>query len=194
MGIFLPLLIENSFTYGRTMINASLISSAGMASLSAVQMVDTYIAMITTVFQGIASGAAILVAQYHGAQKEKQTKEAAASSISIVTLFGILLALLSVLLRNVIIHGFFGAAEPDVLAVAGVYFFWEALFLPLVAYYSAELGVLRGVGEGRTAMGITLFNAVSYLVFAFFTMSILKMGIRGLIISLALSKALTVFA
>ena len=62
LALFLPLLAENAFATGFSLINSSMISSAGMSALSAVNLVDTYTTVIALFFQGIATGAGIVVA------------------------------------------------------------------------------------------------------------------------------------
>lgn len=192
MALFLPLLLENACVYGFALLNSSMISSSGMAALSAVSLVDTYITIVVTIFQGVASGAAILVAQYHGAGKLDDMRAVAVTSVSFVTLFGTALAGLSVLLRGTVIRLFFGAAEQDVVDLAGRYLLGDCLTLPLYAYWTAQLGVLRGAGESRIAMAIVVTNSVLYLGFNYLFLVILDLSVDGLILSLACTRTLTV--
>ena len=181
MALFLPLLLENACTYGFALLNSSMVSSSGMAALSAVSLVDTYITIIVTFFQGIASGAAILVAQYHGAGKRDDMRAVAVTSITFVTLFGTLLAGLSILLRGSVIRLFFGAAERDVVELAGRYLLGNCLTLPVYAFWTAQLGVLRGAGESRVAMAIVVSNSLLYLGFNCLFLVVLDLSVDGLI-------------
>ena len=190
MALFLPLLAENIFTIGITLLNSSMVSSSGMETLSAVTLIDTYISMVIHVFQGVSTGAAIIVAQYHGAKKAERMREAAVSSISIVTIFGTLLSLLSILFRNGIVSLFFGAADPGVLSIATYYMMGNCLSLPFQAFAAAELGAMRGVGEGRNALMVVISNSVAYLIGNMVFLVILKMSVTGLILSLGISRFL----
>ena len=191
MSLFLPLLLENACTYGFGLLNSSMISSSGMSALSAVSLVDTYTTIIVTFFQGIASGAAILVAQYHGAGKHDDMRSVAFTSITFVTLFGTVLAGLSILFRGFVVRLFFGAAEQDVVDLAGRYLLGTCLTLPLHAFWTAQLGVLRGAGESRVAMAIVVSNSVLYLVFNYLFLVVLDLSVYGLIWSIACTRLLT---
>lgn len=189
MALLMPLLLENIITVGITLINASMVSSSGMETLSAVTLIDTYVSMIIHMFQGVSTGAAIIVAQYHGAKRSEQMRESAVSSISIVTIFGLLLSLFSILFRGGIIRLFFGAADPNVLSIASYYMLGNCLSLPFQAFAAAQLGSMRGVGEGRNALIVVISNSVSYLIGNLIFLVILKMSVTGLILSLGISRA-----
>ena len=194
MALLLPLLAENIFTVGMTLLNSAMVSSSGMATLSAVTLIDTYMSMVIHVFQGVATGASIIVAQYHGARKNDLMRESAVSSISIVTLFGTILSVLSILLRHVIIGAFFGAAEAQVLSIAAYYMLGNCLSMPLHAFVAAQLGCLRGVGEGKTALFITIINSIVYVTGNLVFLVVLKMSVTGLIISIGLTRLITFLA
>ena len=189
--LFIPLLLENTLGILFSLINSFVISSAGMATLSAVSMVDTYISMMMTCFTGIATGASIVVAQYHGAQRYEQMKRAAVASITAVTLFGTILAAFSILCRGGIVNLFFGGAEQEVLTIAKYYLAGNCLSLPFYAFHSTECAVLRGVGEGKTSTMIALINSCLCWIFNWFFVIFLGWGVRGLIISIFAMRAVT---
>ncbi len=189
--LFIPLLLENTLGILFSLINSFVISSAGMTTLSAVSMVDTYISMLMTVFTGIATGASIVVAQYHGAHRFEQMKRSAVSSITAVTLFGTLLALFSILCRGGIVQFFFGGAEADVLTIAKYYLAGNCISLPFYAFHSTECAVLRGVGEGKSSTIIALINSCICWILNWFFVIFLGWGIRGLIISIFCMRFLT---
>ncbi len=194
MALFLPFLAENIFTIGITLINSSMVSSSGMETLSAVTLIDTYVSMVIHVFQGVSTGAAIIVAQYHGARKAERMREAAVSSISIVTIFGTLLALISILFRHGIVALFFGKADPGVISIATYYMMGNSLSLPFMAFATAQLGAMRGVGEGRNALLVVISNSVAYLIGNMVFLVVLKMSVTGLIYSLGISRILMAVA
>ena len=191
LALFLPLLLENACVYGFAILNSSMISSFGMAPLSAVSLVDTYVTIVVTVFQGIGSGAAILVAQYHGAGRHDDMRSVAATGVSFVTVFGLVLSAGSILLRGAIIRFFFGSAEQIVVDLASRYLLGDCLTLPIYAYWTAEIGVLRGAGESRIAMTAVVTSSVLYLVCNYVFLTLMRLSVDGLILSLAVSRILT---
>ena len=194
LALFLPLLAENVFTTGFSLLNSSMISSAGMAALSAVNLVDTYTTVIATFFQGVATGAGIVVAQYRGARNLAMQQRASNLSIVAVTLFSLFLTICSVVFREGIISAFFGGAEDDVLEIARFYMLFSCLSLPLYGFSSAELGVLRGIGEGKIALVITIVNSVVYVLGNVLFIVILDMEVRGLLISITVTRVVTAAA
>ena len=191
LALFLPLLAENAFATGFSLINSSMISSAGMSALSAVNLVDTYTTVIALFFQGIATGAGIVVAQYRGARNTQMQQRAANLSIVAVTAFALFLAVVSICFRNGVINLFFGGADEEVLEIARYYMLFSCISLPLYGFITAELGVLRGIGEGKIALVITMINSVVYVLGNVLFIVVLGLEIKGLLISITITRIVT---
>ncbi len=187
-ALFLPLLAEKAVTIGFSTVNTAMVSSAGMASFSAVNLVNSYTSTLSQIFIGLAVGGSIYVAQCRGARQESQVRKAGLGAVGIATAAAILLTLLSIVFQPDILYGLFGSAEQEILDIAGYYMFYSCLSLPLFAFYTAELGVLRGIGEGKTALAITFIHASTLLVLNALLIPVLDLGITGLLLSTALSR------
>ena len=188
-ALFIPLFIEYAFTYGVNILNSSVIGSSGMAALSAVNMVDTYISMVSTMFIGVAMGGSIVVAHLHGAGRYKEMGKAAAGAISFVTLFGALLSVISIVFGSGINHFLFAASAKDVLAIADYYIRWNSASLVLYAFYASNVNILRGMGESRSSLIISLTSLVVLIGGNLFFVKYLGMSVTGLIISVTVSRA-----
>ena len=191
-ALLIPLIAENLFTTGMVVLNSAMVSSYGMATLSAVTLIDTYISMVLHAFQGVSAGVSIIIAQLHGARKNDRMLEAAASSIAIVTLIGTLLSLLSIVFSRGIISLFFGSAEGEVLKIARFYMIGNCLTMPLQAFSTVQLSAMRGVGEGKNALIVTISNSVAYAACNFLFLTVLHMSVTGLLISTGITRAVTV--
>lgn len=56
IALFLPILIDQAFIIGLNLVNTAMISSSGMAAVSAVNMVDSLNIFLINVFVAIATG------------------------------------------------------------------------------------------------------------------------------------------
>ena len=189
LALFLPLLLENICTQGFGLLNTSMVSSSGMTVLSGVSLVESVSTLFVMLFQGFASGASILVAQYLGAHREKEMRDVASLAVTVTAVLSAVVSLAVILLRYPLLHLCFRSAEPEVIDIAAYYLFGGTVSLPLCAVWMAELGVLRGAGESRIALISVVANSVVYLAFNYLFLVVMDLSVLGLIWSLALSRA-----
>lgn len=86
ISIILPLLIDQAFLVCMNLVNTAMISSSGVAAVSAVNMVDSVNIFLINVFIAVATGGTVVVAQYTGRGNKKMVPKALAGSISSVFL------------------------------------------------------------------------------------------------------------
>jgi len=189
-AIILPLLAEHLFNTMFGLLNTGMISSSGATSLSAVSLVDTLNSFLFVFYTGIATGASVIVANYRGRGDEKRLHEASVQAVTSVTLFTIVTMVFIILFNGPLLKLLFGQAEKEVMDKARLYMLGGALTLPFVGAYTSVCGVLRGIGEGKTALGFTMISAIKYVLLNVLFLNVLDMGIMGLIISITLTRAL----
>lgn len=56
IALFIPILIDQAFIIGLNLVNTAMISSSGMAAVSAVNMVDSLNIFLINVFVAVATG------------------------------------------------------------------------------------------------------------------------------------------
>src|SRR5690606_4043656 len=103
------------------LINTALISSSGVAAISAVSIVDSLNIFLISVFIALATGGTVVIAQFKGSGQETMVSRATSGTIASVSLFALGIALILYLLHVPVLQLLFGAASPDVLANAKVY-------------------------------------------------------------------------
>ena len=84
ISIFLPILVDQAFLVCLNMLNTIMISSSGMASVSAVNMVDSLNLLLLNVIIAVSVGGTVVVAQYKGKENETMVSKSAASTVSSV--------------------------------------------------------------------------------------------------------------
>ena len=189
-AIVLPIIAENIFTVMFGLLNTGMISSSGVTSLSAVSLVDTLNNFLFVFFQGISTGASVVIARYRGSKNESMLHESSVQSVTVVTLFSTVTAFIIVVFHSLLLKLLFGAVEQDIMDKARIYLIGGAITLPLMGCFNAVCGVLRGIGEGKTSLYMVCFGSLVYVVFNILFLKVLNMGIKGLIISIALQRIL----
>src|SRR5690606_26091360 len=86
LAIFYPILIDQAFLMSLNMINTAMISSSGVAAVSAVSMIDSLNMFLIGVFIAVATGGTVVVAQYKGNDNDAMVSRAAANTVSSVFL------------------------------------------------------------------------------------------------------------
>lgn len=188
VAIILPILVDQAFVVGLNMINTALISSSGMAALSAVSMVDSVNLLLLNVFIALATGGTVITAQYKGSGSDSMLGRATATSIAADFLVAGGIGALMLVFHAPLLHALFGGAEKDVMQNAIVYFIGCSISYIGAAVEEAVCGALRGVGETRSALSLSLIMNLSYVAFNIVLVSILHMGVWGMAIAVNLSR------
>jgi putative MATE family efflux protein len=188
VAILLPLLVDNTFLILMGLLNTAMISSAGVAAISAVSMVDSLNLFIINVFVALATGGTVIVAQYKGAGNEAMVPRAAAQTLTAVTVSAVLISAVVIAFRKETLTLLFGGAEPEVFAYATIYLVASCLSYPLLAVYQAVAGVLRGVAESKATLALSMIMNVSFFLLNLLFLLALDMGVMGLSISLILAR------
>jgi putative MATE family efflux protein len=194
IAIIVPILADNTFMILMGMLNTAMISSAGVAAISAVSMVDSLNMFMINVFVAIATGGTVIVAQYKGAGNEAMLPRAAAQTLTAVAFSAVIISAAVIAFRAETLNLLFGGAEPDVYDNAVIYLVGSCLSYPLLAVYQAVAGVLRGVAETKAALVLSMIMNVSFFLLNIVILTVLDMGVAGLVISQLLARLLGMFA
>lgn len=192
MAIVLPIIAEHLFTTLFGLLNTAMISSSGVTSLSAVSLVDSLNTFLFVIYTGISTGAGVVVANYRGRKDAEKLHEASVQAVTWVTLFTLMTSLFIIIFHVPLLKLLFGAAEQEVMDKARLYLLGGSLSLPFLGVTTAICGVLRGIGEGRTSLIYTGISTAKYVLLNVLFLSVLEMGIPGLILSITLSRTLNV--
>ncbi len=188
LAIFLPVLVDQAFVFGLNILNTAMISSSGMAAVSAVSMVDSLNIFLVSVFIALSTGGTVVVAQYKGNENNKMVSKAAAGNVSAVFLFALVITLLAVIFHGPTLKMLFGNAEADVFSNAKIYLIGSCISYCGIATEEAVCGALRGVGETKSSLVLSFFMNFLYVALNFLFINILHMGVLGMVISLNIAR------
>lgn len=189
-AILIPLVVDQGFVVLLNLLNTAMISSSGVEAVSAVNMVDSLNMFLVSVFIAVATGGTVVVAQYRGAGEEAMVTKSAAQALTAVTFLGILLGGLIIIFHQPVLSVLFGKAEALVMENATLYLIGSCATYPLFAFYQAIVGSLRGVGDSKASLYLSLILNGSYVVLNLLFVTLLNWGIVGLLVSLVISRLL----
>ena len=188
IALMLPLICEQIFTSFMGTVDSMMVSNVSEAAISAVSLVDSINILVIQAFYALASGGAIVCANYLGQKRRDQAERSANQLLFII--FAISLAVLAVcqLFRAPLLRLVFGSVEQEVMDAAMVYFFYTSLSFPFIALFDSGSAVFRAQNNSRSPMVISVIsnfmniggNAI--LIFGF------HMGVEGAAISTLISR------
>lgn len=161
----LPVLVEQFFIVIMGVVNTMLASNMGKEAISAIGMIDTISNIMIALFGALSIGGTVVVAQYTGQKDYFKANQTAAQALSSNLLIAAVIAVLLLFLKLPIIRALYGDAEPAVLQHALDYLsivLWS--YIP-IAMISVAFGILRGAGDTRTPMIISIaMNGVNVVL------------------------------
>jgi len=187
-----PIFIESFLHMTLRSADTFMLSKVSDAAVASVGVANQLIMFMFFLFNFIASGSAIVVAQYLGAQKYTEIHKFAGNAIALNFLFGLLISLSMLTFSAQLLSLFelkkelFSQAE-IYLCIVGGGLFIQAVMLTVSA-------IIQVHGFTRDTMlvtvGINLLNITGNYLFIFGTLGFPKMGVVGVAVSTVFSQFL----
>lgn len=190
VALFVPLLVDQAFVVGLNVVNTAMISSSGVAAVSAVNMIDSLNIFLISVFIAVSTGGTVVVAQYKGSGNDLMVSKATAGAVSSVSLMAFAIGMFGILFHGPLLNILFGAASPEVMANARTYLIGSSLSYLGIAVMEAVCGALRGIGRTRVSLMLSLIMNFSYVLLNFVFINGLHMGVLGMTIAVNVSRYL----
>lgn len=188
IAIIIPIFVDQAFIVLMGLLNTAMISSSGVASVSAVSMVDSLNIFLINVFVAVATGGTVIVAQYKGSGNTEMVGKAASQAIMAVAIISVTLAVLIIAVHTPVLNLLFGKAEADVFELARLYLIGSCISYPFIAIFQAVVGALRGVAETKASLGLSFMMNLSYMLLNVLFITVLHMGVMGLVISVIIAR------
>ena len=186
--LIIPLIIEQLLAVTVGMADSMMVARVGEAAVSGVSLVDTLNVLLIGLFGAMATGGAVVSAQFLGQKKEGLACKAGEQLLVAILALSLILMALALLFGNKILLLLFGNVNIDVMASARTYLFYTAVSFPFIAIYNACAALFRSMGNSKvsmiTALIMNLINIVgnAVLIFGF------SMGVAGASIATLLSR------
>lgn len=202
LKLAMPILWEQIFVMSMGMINTMMAGNLGKEAVSAIGMVNSINNIFIAFFSALSVGGTVVVAQFIGQGNVKKANAATKQALYAGLVLSLTITIITWLLRYPLINLLFGSAESQVINSAIIYLAITLLTYPLMSIDLVAKGVLRGAGDTKTPMMITIYMNIvnvilSYVLIyginvknAHFNINIEGMGITGAALGIAISRTL----
>jgi len=163
----LPLLVEHAFITLMGMVNTAMVASLGEEALSAAGHISNAALIPVALFAAMTTGGTILVAQAIGARNERKAAFAGGQAVALAAVFSVALSLVLAVTQGPTIAWLFGDADPVMVQHGYIYFIYMNWSLPFLAVAQTLFGVMRGAGDVKNPMKITLLMNVVNIVLSY---------------------------
>lgn len=187
--LIIPLIIEQTLAVTVGMADIIMVSKAGDAALSGVSLVDTLNILLINIFSALATGGAVVAAQYLGHKDRNKACKSGEQLLITGTLISFLITLISLLGNRYILHMIYGDIDVEIMNSASIYFYITALSFPFLAIYNSCAALFRAMGNSRVSMTVSwIMNIINVcgnalLIYGF------GLGISGVAIPTLVSRA-----
>jgi len=158
-----PVAIENLLHMSVFIIDAVMVGRLGTDALAAVGLAGILSFTITMIFSSLNVGSASIVARHIGAKEREQAQTVGAQAIFLALAMGIIITPFFLLYANKMLIVM--SAEPQVSVLGKGYLQIVGGFVVFRLIILACNGILRGAGDTRTPMKVTLIiNCINILL------------------------------
>lgn len=186
--LIVPLIFEQTLEITVGMADTMMVSSVGEAAVSGVSLVDQINNLMIAVLAAVATGGAVVAAQYLGAKQKENACRSAKQLLYTLIFFGIVLMAVSLLLRKQILRLFFGSIDDNVMQAALIYFVITGLSFPFLAIYNAGAALFRSMGNSNISLRISLIMNIINIAGNAICVFALHMGVAGVAVPSLVSR------
>ncbi|EKQ57133.1 MULTISPECIES: MATE family efflux transporter [unclassified Clostridium] len=194
LKLAIPIMVEQTFVMLLGTCNTMMAGHIGEEAVSAIGMVDSINNMFISFFAALSVGATVVVAQQIGQNKIKKVNETVKQAIVSGIIVSSIITLLLWIFRIPLINVLYGSAEELVKVNAKLYLEFTLITYPFIAIEQIANGILRGCGDTRTPMKITIcMNVINIvlgyiLIFGIDIVNLPSFGMEGAAVAIAIAR------
>ncbi|MEG2087653.1 MAG: MATE family efflux transporter, partial [Angelakisella sp.] len=188
--IIIPLVLEQLLAVAIGMADTIMVTSVGEAAVSGISIVDSINILLINIFTALATGGAVVTAQYLGREDREQARLSGNQLLFSTTLISLVIMTFCLFGQSWLLETLYGNVESAVMENARIYFFWSALSYPFLALYNGGAALFRVMGNTKIAlfcsllMNIVNIGGNAVLIYGF------GMGVRGAALASLASRGL----
>ncbi len=188
--LLIPLIAEQVLTSLMGTVDTMMVSQVGSEAVSGVSLVDTINKLMLFLFTALATGGAIVCAQYLGRRDRAHSNQAGQQVLLTAFFFGVVVMALCLLGRKWMLHVIFGQVEQAVMDAAERYFLVTAFSYPFIALFNASAALYRATGNTRLPMVVSVCSNLLNVIGNALLLFVFRMGVAGAALSTVISFAL----
>lgn len=188
---FFPILLGTFFQQLYNTVDAVIVGNfVGKQALAAVGgSTSTIINLLVGFFVGLSSGATVIISQFYGAGRQKETSDAVHTSIALALSGGVLLTVVGLAISSFSLQAMGTPEEimPDALTYMRIYFAGTVFSL----IYNIGSGILRAVGDSKRPLYFLIVCSLTNLVLDLLFVLAFNMGVLGVALATIISQAVS---
>ena len=190
IDLLIPGVLDNLSIMFIVMLITALISSNGETSVAAVGLVSPITSLISCMFNGIAAGGSVVVAQSVGRKNPGQIQRSIGNALVFTTLVGVVICLPFLSTPFGILKLLYPTAEAEVMDKAIIFLRGSIWSLFSFALFQACFNILRGLGESKRCLALSIIINVAYLLLSILFLNVMDMDIKGSVLALFLARSI----
>ncbi len=188
MKLIIPLIIEQFLAVTVGMADSMMVASVGEAAVSGVSLVDTVNVLLIGLFGALATGGAVVSAQFLGQKNERAACKAGEQLLAAILALSLILLAFTLIFGNSTLALLFGNVSSDVMDNARIYLFYSALSFPFIAIYNACAALFRSMGNSKVSMIIAFIMNMINIIGNAILIFVFDMGVAGAAIATLISR------
>lgn len=188
--LMLPLLLEQLLIVVMSIVNSMMVSSVGEDAVSAISLVDSINILLTNVFAALATGGAVVTAQYLGRKELDMAGKAAKQLLYAMLAVSLLISGLSLVFFRSLLAAVFPDVGSAVMDYSRTYFLIIIFSFPFLSVCSGGSALLRAAGNSRASLNTTLlinlFNVIGNAILIY----VFRLGVAGAAIAALFARAI----
>lgn len=184
-----PLIVEQILAVLVGMVDVVMVAAVGEAAVSGVSLVDSISILIIQILAALATGGAVISAQYLGKKQSENACRAAGQLVGVTTILSVIITIAALAGNRCMLSTVFGKVEPAVMNDAVVYFRITAVSYPFIAVYNSCAALFRSMGNSKVSMAVSLVMNTMNVAGNAICVFGLQMGVSGVAYPTLLSRA-----
>ena len=183
-----PLIVEQIMAVLVGMVDVVMVAAVGEAAVSGVSLVDSISVLIIQIMGALATGGAVISAQYLGKVQPRDARKAAGQLVTVTLALSMVVTGIAILGNRHLLGAIFGRVETPVMDNAQTYFWITALSYPFIGLYNACAALFRSMGNSKVSMMTSLVMNVINIAGNAICVFGLGMGVAGVAYPTLLSR------
>lgn len=183
-----PLIVEQIMAVLVGMVDVVMVAAVGEAAVSGVSLVDSISVLIIQIMGALATGGAVISAQYLGKVQPRDARKAAGQLVTVTLALSMVVTGIAILGNRHLLGAIFGRVETSVMDNAQTYFWITALSYPFIGLYNACAALFRSMGNSKVSMMTSLVMNVINIAGNAVCVFGLGMGMAGVAYPTLLSR------
>lgn len=167
LQLTVPVFVEQAFIMMLGVVNTIMAGHLGKEILSAIGMIDAINNIVIAFFSAVAIGGTVVAARYFASRQKELAQNTALNAIIATVLLAIIVTMFLSIFKLPLLEFIYGDVEPDVFENAVIYFKITLLTYPLLALTFMVFGLLRGSGNTKSPMKVSLMMNVINVILGY---------------------------